>query len=56
MNPPQKLRPLLRAMQNRDDLNRFLSHAVNNDEREPHNRQFPRASLTTKTATVWQIS
>ena len=40
-----RLGPLQRSVQDTGDLNRFLSDAVNNDERQARDNHFPRVGL-----------
>jgi hypothetical protein len=43
------LRPLLRAVQDADNLDRFLSYAINNQERETGDHQLPRVGVAIAT-------
>ena len=44
-SPHDDLGPLLRSVQDTGDLNRFLSDAVNNDERQAGDNHLPRVGL-----------
>jgi hypothetical protein len=47
-----RLGPLLRSVQDTGDLNRFLSDAVNNDERQAGDNHLSRVGLAAWSATV----
>ena len=47
-----RLGPLLRSVQDTGDLNRFLSDAVNNDERQAGDNHISRVGLAAWSATV----
>jgi hypothetical protein len=46
------LRPLLRPVQNADNLDRFLSYAINNQERETGDHHLSRVGLTAFSSTL----